>query len=171
MVVRTLVALVALLCSGVLSGCAYYVQTGFQRVAITSEPHGAFVRVDGIPKGRTPLSAKLPRGEDHYVVFEYPGMVNQGVLIESRYSGTGMTYFFLGLMMFGPFEFVDFANGSVFKLDREHVHRRMFPDEYAGREPVPAEAASQVEARETSRVEIITLSPEPIASDWGTLQP
>jgi hypothetical protein len=70
--VSTLIAAIAV--TAFLSGCATVVGGGSdQRVHIDSEPRGAQVRVDGQPRGVTPIDVELSRRQEHQVQLDLEG--------------------------------------------------------------------------------------------------
>lgn len=57
----------------VVTGCGTVVNGFHQDLAITSDPGGANVSVDGVPSGTTPIVASLWRRSAHVVKVEQPG--------------------------------------------------------------------------------------------------
>lgn len=119
------------------TGCAYYIQTGHERVLLRSNP-SSYVYVDGGLKGRSPVSMRLKRGENHHVVFHLEGYEPLAETIESRTSGAGVAWFVVGFLLWGPFELIDFTNGSVYELEPVDVHTTLIPIGHSPLFPAPS---------------------------------
>jgi len=55
------------------AACATIINGTSQDIRIASEPAGAYVVVDNVPVGTTPVVAKLKRQDSHYVVISLDG--------------------------------------------------------------------------------------------------
>lgn len=65
------------------AGCATIVSSGPDLIPVNSEPSGAKVLLDGIPVGRTPMTAAVNRKSDGVFTFELDGY-SQAVRDESK---------------------------------------------------------------------------------------
>lgn len=110
-----------LLCFMVLfvTGCGTIVNGFHQDLAITSNPGGANVSVDGVPSGTTPIVASLRRGDAHVVKIEQPGYypVEASVVpVTSTWEwGNVLSWGLIGLA-------VDAWTGGMYELSQDRVN-------------------------------------------------
>ena len=69
------------------TGCATVVKGTHQQIAITSKPAGAYVKVDGIDKGETPMVIKMRRNKFHSVQLDKEGYETYEAAISTHGSG------------------------------------------------------------------------------------
>jgi hypothetical protein len=91
------------------SGCGTLFQGSKQEVRIQSDPTGADVEVRGQPKGKTPVTLTLNRGQTHLVEITHEGYERYNVTLTKEPK----ILWFIG----GPFAAIDHATGALYKLD------------------------------------------------------
>ena len=64
---KSLCSICALLSPLLIISCGSIVNGSQQSVGFSSSPDGATVSIDGMPRGRTPITIELERDEDHTV--------------------------------------------------------------------------------------------------------
>ncbi len=101
-----------------LTGCATVMNHGSQKVNISSLPIGAGVTIDSKPYGKTPVVAKLARGEHHQVVIELPGYKTYNLALTRKVSGWVWGNAIIGGVI-GVV--IDVATGNMYKLTPEQV--------------------------------------------------
>jgi hypothetical protein len=114
-----------LLCSMVLfvTGCGTFVNGFHQDLAITSNPGGANVSVNGVPSGTTPIVVSLRRGDAHVVKVEQPGYYP----FEASVVPVTSTWEWGNLLLWGPIGLaVDAWTGGMYELSQDRVNA-LFP--------------------------------------------
>jgi PEGA domain len=110
-----------LLCFMVLfvTGCGTVVNGFHQDLAITSDPGGANVSVDGIPSGKTPIVASLRLGDAHVVKVEQPGYYPfEASVVPVTSTWEWGNIIFAGLIGLA----VDAWTGGMYELSQDKVH-------------------------------------------------
>ena len=110
-----------LLCFMVLfvTGCGTVVNGFHQDLAITSDPGGANVSVDGIPSGKTPIVASLKLGDAHVVKVEQPGYYPfEASVVPVTSTWEWGNIIFAGLIGLA----VDAWTGGMYELSQDRVH-------------------------------------------------
>jgi hypothetical protein len=117
-VCRILVVSAASAIALAVSACASIIHGTHQDVGITSVPPGAFVTIDNIQYGKTPVIAKLSRKDNHVVRIEMPGYQPYDATLTRSASG-----WVWGNIAFGGLIglAVDAISGGMYKLDPEQV--------------------------------------------------
>jgi hypothetical protein len=103
----------ALVAALALTGCRSIFLGGKQDVIISGPP-GETIMVDGTPAVPGPF--KLDRSRDH-IISTPSGWTTT---VESRFASVEFVGFFLFLA--GPFELIDFTNGTAYYLDPQIVN-------------------------------------------------
>jgi uncharacterized protein YceK len=70
-----------------MTGCATIIHGTRQDVGISSTPAGAFVTIDNLQSGTTPVFSKLRRKENHVVRISLPGYQPMDLTLTSSVSG------------------------------------------------------------------------------------
>ena len=91
-------------------------------------PAGATVAVNG-DKYVTPTILDLPRNQDQTLLFSKDGYQDSSAALSSSLNG----WLIGDILIWGPFAFLDFTNGSAYKLSDESVTMTMV----ANPPPVP----------------------------------
>lgn len=106
------------------SGCATVVKGSHQEIGITSNPGGAYVKVDGIDKGTTPMVIKMKRSKAHTVQVDKPGYHRFEAAIATRNSG-----WIWGNVLIGGLIglIVDLISGASHNLDPDNIHAELTP--------------------------------------------
>ena len=68
-------------------GCASLSRGSYQSIGLTSDPGGAYVKVDGVDKGSTPMVIKMRRKWSHTVQFDKEGYKTHEASIISESGG------------------------------------------------------------------------------------
>ena len=113
LIVLTLVVII------LLPGCATILKGTSERVSVTSDPSGANVLINGIPRGNTPMVLKLESKniyvveirKENYLPYTY-------TLTNSVGAGWIIIDVICGLVPV----IIDAATGSWYMLDANHVH-------------------------------------------------
>jgi hypothetical protein len=128
---------VALLCIGILSeSCATIMHGGgSQDLAISSNPSGAMVTVDGVQLGNTPIVAHLKRGDTHKIRIELRGYEPYETALTKSVSG-----WVWGNILFGGLIglAVDAISGGLYYLNPEQVQGELRKSDQP--DAVPAKA-------------------------------
>lgn len=106
------------------SGCATVVKGSYQSIGITSNPGRAYVKVDGIDKGETPMVIKMKRSKVHTVQLDKAGYESFQAAITSRNSGWIWGNILLGGVI-GLI--VDLISGASNNLEPDSIHAEMTP--------------------------------------------
>jgi len=117
--------------------CATIMHGSSQDLAISSNPSGATVTVDGQPTGKTPVIAKLGRGDTHKIRIELPGYEPYETAVTKSVSG-----WVWGNILFGGLIglAVDAMSGGLYYLNPEQVTgemRKMEPDAIPAKATLP----------------------------------
>jgi len=127
--IRSFVMIVMAL--GMLQGCATIIHGTTQDVAITTDPSGAELVVDGRERYRSPAKITMKRKEDHIVEVNKGGFQKETVNIKSVLSGAVAGNIIAGgLIGWG----VDAVSGGQYRLVPEHINLRLRPLGAADRE-------------------------------------
>ncbi len=114
---RVISALVTIYFGAQSIGCAATLNNGSsQNVQFASMPSGATVNF-GSWKLKTPGSAQLDTRKSYSVRFSAPGYQDEYVSIDRKISGA----FWVGLLVWGPFELLSFIDGSAWDLEPYEV--------------------------------------------------
>jgi len=105
-IVLSITALCALCAS---TGCAAIVSGTDGDVTIRSQPPGAEVSINGLPRGTTPLTLRLSRAESHVMTVSKKGYETESREVEHTFNG-----WVLGNLVFGGILgiIIDFASGA-----------------------------------------------------------
>ncbi|NLN59886.1 MAG: PEGA domain-containing protein [Deltaproteobacteria bacterium] len=95
-----------------LSGCATMIRGASQEISIASNPSGASVKINGMPKGSTPVMIMLPRGDNQFVRIESPGYEPYEIVLENYFR----PYALSNLLLF-PFMPVGVIIDKVNRVD------------------------------------------------------
>jgi hypothetical protein len=98
-----------------LTGCASIVHGTNQQETFVTEPTAANIRIDGIKRGRTPLTIKLARADEHIIQIHLPGYKPANFTLTKHLSGwTFGNIVFGGGGVIGVV--VDLADGAMYYL-------------------------------------------------------
>ena len=109
-------------------GCATVIKGTTQSIGITSEPSGAWVRVDGEDEGMTPVVVNMKRSKDHTVVMGKDGYKNHEATILRRPGGWIWGNIFIGGLIGLVVDLITSANNN---LVPEKVHADLQADDSA----------------------------------------
>lgn len=142
-----------LVCSiALLSGCATIVKDDSQPVAFSSDPQGATVSINSVPRGVTPTTIMVRRSRKSQIVqYDMAGYKSQQFTLGK--SVAGMTFgniIFGGIIGVG----VDIASGKATNYE-DSVHVKM----------IPVEVAKEPEAIQKEETDI---KPEPEVARMAT---
>jgi len=158
---------VALLCCALLS-CASIMHGTNQDLAISSNPTGALVTVDGVPSGKTPVIAKLGRGDTHKIRIELAGYEPYETAVTKSVSG-----WVWGNVLFGGLIglAVDAISGGLYYLEPEQVRGELRKGDQP--EAIPAKATVPSASLSTDRGLVIAIvsRPKPEWQQFGQLTP
>ena len=120
---RSLTSIICLALS-LSSGCATIIRGPTQAVAISSEPNGADILVDGSLVGTTPSNIDLARGRDHLITFEKDGYHTRNIPV---IKSIGRAVF--GNLLYGGFLGwgVDATSGAQYNLNPETLVVQLIP--------------------------------------------
>lgn len=116
------IALVAAAMS--LSACGALFNGGPEDVAVSTNPAGAEIWIDGTNRGITPATLQLAKNKDHTITLRRAGYQEQTVTISRRLSSTYLILDILGGLV--PV-IVDAATGSWYVLDTDTVDVTLAP--------------------------------------------
>ncbi len=68
-------------------GCASLTRGSYQSIGLTSDPGGAYVKVDGVDKGSTPMVIKMRRKWSHTVQLDKEGYKTYEASLISKSGG------------------------------------------------------------------------------------
>ncbi len=100
------------------TGCATIIHGTQQNVGISSTPTGAFVTIDNLQSGTTPIFAKLRRKENHVVRISLPGYQPKDLTLTSGVSGWVWGNIAIGGLVGLA---VDAITGGMYKLSPEEL--------------------------------------------------
>ena len=106
----------------VVTGCATIMSGLKQNVIILSNPRNAFVTINGVPHGRTPLALDLERKDDHYVKIEMEGYEPYEVTITRQINGWVWGNILIGGLIGLA---IDFGSGAIYSLNPEDIRPRL----------------------------------------------
>ena len=106
------------------TGCATLFKGTQEEVALSSDPTGAAVYVNGNMKGTTPLHLKLISKETYTIEFRKDGYQPQTVTITNR---VGTKWVILDVLGGLAPVIVDVATGSWYQLDPNTAHAVLEP--------------------------------------------
>ena len=108
---NALVVALAILCTTPVAGCRA-ICCGSKQDVILTVPRGETVYVDGTQVA--PGSIRLKRSHDHVISTDWGWSQN----IESSFAWEVVLW---GILLTGPFELIDFVDGSAFYLDPDFM--------------------------------------------------
>ncbi len=123
---RVLVASMAVALVVNASGWATIVKGSHQQIAITSNPAGAYVKVDGIDKGETPMVIKMKRNKCHTVQLDKEGYETYEAAISTHGSGWIWGNILLGGLIGLA---VDLISGASNNLEPDNIHAELTPND------------------------------------------
>lgn len=97
-----------------LTGCATIINGTTQEIAITSEPAGARVVVNGFERGSTPIVLKLERDETYVMTIKKDGFEDSSLSLNKSVSGWVWGNILLGGLIGLA---VDLGAGGMYVLD------------------------------------------------------
>ena len=103
------------------TGCASIAHPGPDKVALTSTPAGATVKLDGMVLGQTPLTASIGR-QSRNLSFSLPGYDDSNIPVARKFNG-----WVVGNILFGGLVgiVVDSATGNSLEAEpRMHIDLR-----------------------------------------------
>lgn len=105
-----------------LSACGTIVHGTTQQFAVTSEPPGATVEIDGVDQGETPLTTEVGRKNKHTLRLALDGYQPEEMIINRTVSG-----WVFGNIIFGGLIglAVDATTGGMYKLSPEEVNAQL----------------------------------------------
>ena len=106
-----------------LPSCLMMFNGSDQNLGLSSNPGGAKVVVNDAQNYTTPATIRLARNTNHTLVFEKDGYQSAAQSVSSSLNG----FFFLDVLIWGPFALLDFTNGSAYKLSSENVDVTLVP--------------------------------------------
>lgn len=95
---KILCAAFAVVCGGLLSGCATIMTGTFENVEIDSEPSGAAVFVNGDLAGTTPCEVDLDQDTEPYIVLKKTGYADTRVKLKKGVNGWLVLDVFTGIV-------------------------------------------------------------------------
>lgn len=106
------------LCPLLIVGCATIMQGTTQPMAVSSNPSGATIHVNGVDRARTPAVIDLTRKENHIISLRMDGYRPYEVAVSRSVSG-----WVVGNIVFGGLIglAVDAISGGLYKLSPESV--------------------------------------------------
>lgn len=108
-------------------GCATIFNKSDQDIAFSSDPPGVTVRVNGIPKGKTPVTIPIPRSTSKPTIrFELAGYEPAEITLARTMSGTTAGNLILGGIIGVAFDAMT-GKGYSYKDDHLHVELTLLP--------------------------------------------
>jgi hypothetical protein len=132
---RTIAAALAL--GWALTGCATILNAGPDEIQVTSAPAGAEVKLNGIPKGKTPVTIQAERDQRCKLEVSLEGHRTWRGEVYTELNGITM----LNLLFFPGF-IVDFATGDIEKFELSAVHASLVKEAPSAPEAPPVEASA-----------------------------
>lgn len=123
---QIIVMFLAFFILAMLTGCATIIRGTSQEIPITSNPSGASVKINGMPKGNTPVTVMLPRGNNQFVRIEASGYAPYEILLESYFRPYAMTNLIL-LPFALPGVIVDKVNRADWTYTPEFINANLTP--------------------------------------------
>lgn len=100
------------------AGCATIVCGPYDVIHVKTNPSGATVTADGIPRGITPTQFALRRDQRHLIAIDLPGYRHYEIAV----TRTLNRWFFGNLIFAGPLGMVvDRENGAIYALDPDTI--------------------------------------------------
>ena len=110
---KYIIALIGIIALGTQVGCSTIINGTTQDVAVSSDPAGARVEVDGSVHGVTPISVNLERKNNHLITISLDGYQTEQVAVNKVMSGAVAGNILAGgLIGWG----IDAASGAQYKL-------------------------------------------------------
>ncbi len=121
---KSLYSTCALLGSLFITSCGSIFNGSKQSIGFSSSPDGAAVSIDGMPRGRTPITVRLERDEDHTVRITLPGYYPYSATLVHKVSG-----WVWGNLLFGGIIglAVDASTGGLYVLSPDQVQAQLVP--------------------------------------------
>lgn len=101
------------------TGCATVVEGQQETIKITSKPEGAYVKVDDIDKGNTPLEIDLKKGKEYTIKIGKEGYKEK--VYKLSYS-VQVGWVVLDAILGTKYVIVDAATGSWNKFDENEIN-------------------------------------------------
>ena len=121
---KSLCSICAFLSPLLIISCGSIVNGSKQSVGFSSSPDGATVSIDGMPRGRTPITIELERDEDHTVRITLPGYYPYSATLTHSVSG----WVWGNLLMGGIIGLaVDASTGGLDVLSPDQVQAQLVP--------------------------------------------
>ena len=119
---RILIALIFVLCCSILSNCATIIHGTRQDIAFSSYPTGAEVSINGINRGRTPVTINLERNMNYSIKVQLEEYIPYEIYIVRQVDA-----WIAGNIIFGGIIglAVDAISGAMYKLSPEQVHAEL----------------------------------------------
>jgi hypothetical protein len=120
---RTIFALSFLFCTILLfTRCATLIHGSRQDVSFSSNPSRAFVSIDNVEMGTTPVTLRLKRNMHHAVVIKLDGYQPYETILTRKVSG-----WLAGNILFGGLIgiVVDAAGGGMYKLTPDQIQAEL----------------------------------------------
>ena len=102
-----------------ISGCATLLAPSTHPLAISSEPHGAEVYVNGFKMGKTPIELDLKADKSYTIEYRKEGYESVTRIVNTK---VGAGWVILDVVMGLVPVIVDAATGSWYKLDQDAVN-------------------------------------------------
>ncbi len=96
------------------SSCATIIHGSSQKINFVSSPSGAFVSVNNVNKGETPLLLKLKRKDDHLVQMSLPSYQSFQTTLSQKFDALVIGNVFFGGIIGAV---VDVVDGAAYKLE------------------------------------------------------
>jgi len=123
MSLKLTIALVVLAVTG--TGCATMFTGTSQPVAVSSNPSGARVFVNGSYFGVTPVSVLLNTRSDYDIILQHEGFQDTTVTVARRFNPVAL----LNVVNI-VFWLIDLSTGALWRLDRAGVFVNLLPVQY-----------------------------------------
>lgn len=101
------------------TGCATVVEGQQETIKITSKPEGAYVKIDDIDKGNTPLEIDLKKGKEYTIKIGKEGYKEK--VYKLSYS-VQVGWVVLDAILGTKYVIVDAATGSWNKFDENEIN-------------------------------------------------
>lgn len=111
-----------------LSSCATVMHGTHQSIGVSTNPPNAFVWVDSIPMGPTPIIVSLSRKNNHIIHIELEGYQPYEAVLTKQLSG----WVFGNIVFGGIIGFaVDIVSGGIYRLTPEQIQAEMLSNNVA----------------------------------------
>lgn len=101
------------------TGCAGIINGTTQDVTFKSEPEGATVSVDGLERGKTPLTVTLKKNEYKSVTFSKEGYKSESVPLQRKFDTVAL------LNVFWDLSTTDAITGALYEYEPNVYHVEM----------------------------------------------